>query len=113
MGINNDTPQRMAGLHPLAHQKRHPTYSSVCGMKTQRDYWQESHDQIMEEMKFRNDSQPNTITCMAAGEDMLRVSPDGFWVRGVKVAQDDREAEIVYNAFKAWMTWAQLSKDYK
>ena len=50
---------------------------------------------------------------MAGGAEMLRVSPEGFWVRGQKVAQDDREAEIVYNAFKAWMTWAQLNKDYK
>lgn len=55
----------------------------------------------------------NTISCMAGGEEMLRVSPDGFWVRGKKVEQDDREAEIVYNAFKAWMSWAQLNKDYK
>lgn len=44
---------------------------------------------------------------------MLRVSAEGFWVRGVKVNQDDNEAQSVYNAFKAWMTWAQLNKDYK
>ena len=44
---------------------------------------------------------------------MLRVSPEGFWVRGVKVEQDDTEAQAVYNAFKSWMTWAQLNKDYK
>ena len=44
---------------------------------------------------------------------MLRVGPDGFWVRGVRVKQDDNEATTVYNAFKAWMTWAQLNKDYK
>ena len=55
----------------------------------------------------------NTITCLSGGEEMLRVGPDGFWVRGKRVAQDDREAETVYNAFKAWMTWAQLNKDYK
>jgi len=55
----------------------------------------------------------NTITCLAGGAEMLRVSPEGFWVRGVRVDQDDREAETVYNAFKAWMTWAQLNKDYK
>jgi hypothetical protein len=56
---------------------------------------------------------PNTIRCMAAGEEMLRVAPEGFWVRGVKVAQDQNEAETVYQAFKAWMTWAQLNRDYK
>ncbi len=56
---------------------------------------------------------PNTITCFAGSEEMLKISHDGFWVRGQKVAQDDKEAQIVYNAFKAWMTWAQLNKDYK
>ena len=62
---------------------------------------------------FRNDYNPNTITCMAGGEEMLRVAPDGFWVRGKQVKQDDTEAEVVYNAFKAWMIWAQLNRDYK
>jgi hypothetical protein len=55
----------------------------------------------------------NTITCLAAGAEMLRVTPEGFWVRGQKVAQDDTEAEVVYNAFKAWMAWAQLNRDYQ
>ncbi len=63
--------------------------------------------------QFVNDQKPNTITCLAGGEEMLRCSPAGFWVRGVKVAQDDKEAQTVYNAFKAWMTWATLNKDYK
>ena len=62
---------------------------------------------------FRNDYNPNTITCTAGGVEMLRVSPEGFWVRGKQVDQDDTEAEIVYNAFKAWMAWAQLNRDYK
>lgn len=52
----------------------------------------------------------NTITCLAGGEEMLRVGPDGFWVRGVKVPQDDQEAQLVYNAFKDWMIWAQLTR---
>jgi len=55
---------------------------------------------------------PNTITCLAGGSEMLRVGPDGFWVRGVKVPQDDQEALAVYNAFKQWMTWASLEGQY-
>ena len=90
-------------------------------MKTQHDYWQEAHDRTLEEMKKHSNWQVdfdtklpmNNITCLAGGEEMLRVSPEGFWVRGEKVAQDDREAETVYNAFKAWMSWAQLNKDYR
>ena len=42
--------------------------------------------------------------------EMLKVGKDGFWVRGVKVAQDDKEAEIVYNAFKQWMMWSELNR---
>jgi hypothetical protein len=90
-------------------------------MKTQHELWQEDHDRIMAEMKKHSDWQAksstelpmNNITCMAGGQEMLRVGPEGFWVRGIKVAQDDNEAETVYNAFKAWMTWAQLDRDYK
>lgn len=60
---------------------------------------------------LRNDV-PNAITCMAGGVEMLRVSDQGFWVRGVKVKQDEREAQQVYEAFKAWMMWAQLNREY-
>ena len=55
----------------------------------------------------------NTITCLAGGEEMLKVGPDGFWVRGVKVEQDANEAKAVYEAFKQWMAWASLNRDYK
>ena len=51
----------------------------------------------------------NTITLRAGAEDMIRCNTEGFWVRGVKVEQDDKEAEYVYNAFKAWLTWQQLN----
>jgi hypothetical protein len=41
---------------------------------------------------------------------MLKVAPNGFWVRGVKVEQDEQEAKRVYEAFKGWMLWAELNK---
>jgi len=56
--------------------------------------------------------QPNTIVCQAGGVEMLRVGPNGFWVRGQKVPQDDQEAQAVYNAFKQWMAWASLGGRY-
>jgi hypothetical protein len=62
-------------------------------------------------VSFR-DPEPNNITCFAGGEEMLRVGPDGFWVRGVRVPQDDQEAQAVYNAFKQWMAWASLEGQY-
>jgi hypothetical protein len=53
---------------------------------------------------------PNNITLIAGKTEMLRVADDGFYVRGVKVTQDDREAEIVYNAFKQFLTWAEMNR---
>ena len=61
------------------------------------------------EVQFRDAAtQPNNITCLAGGEEMLRIGPDGFYVRGVKVPQNDQEALAVYNAFKQWMAWMSL-----
>ena len=62
-------------------------------------------------VSFR-DPKPSTITCLAGGVEMLRVGPDGFWVRGQKVPQDNQEAQAVYNAFKQWMAWASLEGRY-
>jgi hypothetical protein len=53
--------------------------------------------------------QKNTTTFICGGEEMLKFSDKGFWVHGKKVNQDDKEAEVVYNAFKAWLTWQQLN----
>jgi len=51
------------------------------------------------------------ITMHANGiDEMIKVAKDGFYVRGKKVEQDDKEAEIVYNAFKQWLAWAQLQR---
>ena len=50
-------------------------------------------------------------TTFYTGEDeMLRVAEDGFYVRGKKISQDDKEAETVYNAFKQWLAWANLQQ---
>jgi len=37
------------------------------------------------------------------------VAKDGFYVRGVKVEADAKEAKAVYEAFKSWMTYAILN----
>ena len=57
-------------------------------------------------------SQPNSISCYAGPDEMLRVAPDGFYVRGVKIPQDDKEALVVYNAFLQWMSYMALTRDY-
>ena len=52
----------------------------------------------------------NSVSFYGAGEEMLRLSPDAFYVRGKKIEQDDKEAQLVYNSFKEWLIWQQLSR---
>lgn len=48
---------------------------------------------------------PPVSVCFYAGanNEMLRVSPDGFYVRGLKLEQDANEARALYNALAAWL----------
>jgi hypothetical protein len=57
------------------------------------------------------DSESNITFHMGTGEQ-LRIDKDGFYVRGIKVPQDEKEAERVYNAFHQWLTWATLNRNY-
>ena len=56
------------------------------------------------------ESYQSSLTMIAGGSEMLRVAKDGFYVRGKKVPVDDKEAETVYNAFKQFLTWAELNR---
>ena len=60
----------------------------------------------------RPDNDPSTVSMMAGSEEMLRITKEGFWVRGVQVPQDEQEAAAVYTAFREWMTWAALTRQY-
>jgi len=61
------------------------------------------------EYKF-HESKPNSVTLHAGADEMIRIDKDGFYVRGVRVPADDREAETVYLAFKQWLAWANLQR---
>ena len=54
--------------------------------------------------------QPNAVTFFSAGIETLRISDEGFFVRGKRVKVDDKEALTVYNSFKEWLTWQQLNR---
>jgi hypothetical protein len=58
------------------------------------------------------DTGESTISFRGGSEEMLRVAKDGFYIRGKRVNQDDKEAEIVYNTFHQWLTWATLNRTY-
>ena len=55
-------------------------------------------------------NEPNAVTFFCSGDEMLRCSDKGFWVRGKKVKQSDKEAEQVYNSFKQWLAYQQLAR---
>lgn len=58
-----------------------------------------------------NQAPPNNIVLnISNSTEMLRVSPEGFWIRGVKVEQGPNEAEAVYNAIKQMIMWDTLKR---
>lgn len=44
-------------------------------------------------------------------KEMLKVSNDGFYVRGKKLDIDDNEAAAVYKAFREFLIWSALVKE--
>lgn len=46
--------------------------------------------------------------CLA--DEMLKITPEAFYVRGVKIEQDAKEAQKVYDAFRAWLAWTNLQR---
>lgn len=58
---------------------------------------------------FRTEHVPSSITLNAGESEMLRVAADGFYVRGVRLEQDDQECVKVYNAFTQWLNWQILN----
>jgi len=52
----------------------------------------------------------HSVTFFCGGDEILRVSQDGFYVRGQRLEQDDKEAEQVYNSFTQWLAWQQLNR---
>ena len=59
------------------------------------------------------ETEESTITFTGGTSEMLRISKDGFYIRGTRVPQDDNEAENVYKTVHQWLTWATLNRDYK
>lgn len=60
-------------------------------------------------LTFNNDRSESTIVMCCGGNEMLKISDSGFWVRGQLVEQDDKEAQAVYNSFKQWLVVSTLT----
>lgn len=54
----------------------------------------------------------SNITFHTGTGEMLKVTEDGFYVRGQKVPADEKEAEAVYKAFKQFLVHHALTKEY-
>ena len=77
---------------------------------------------VFEDMYVINDTKPtpvlsvsappaSNITFHAGPAEMLKVTEDGFYVRGVKVEADEKEAASVYKAFKAFLIHHALTRN--
>lgn len=43
---------------------------------------------------------PTNFSFVVNNKEMLKISEEGFWVRGVKIEQDENESARVFQAFK-------------
>jgi len=50
----------------------------------------------------------SALTMTVDSIEMIKITKEGFWVRGVKVEADEQEAEKVYTAFKRWLVESAL-----
>jgi hypothetical protein len=57
-----------------------------------------------------NSEYQNSVSFICQGEEMLRLSSEGFYIRGKKIEQDAHEANLVYNSFKEWLSWQHLTR---
>ena len=53
----------------------------------------------------------NNIFFNAGQAEMLKVTEDGFYVRGVKVEADEKEVAAVYRAFKEFLVYHALTRN--
>ena len=67
----------------------------------------------MSELSMRDpDAKPNSLIMLVNETEWIKISDDGFWVRGVKVEQGPTEARVVYEAFREFLMWNNLTRTY-
>lgn len=57
-------------------------------------------------------SMEDSIRFVIDQEEMIRMDPTGFYVKGRQVADDPKEAALIYKAFKEFVVYHQLTKTY-
>ncbi len=65
---------------------------------------------------FVKEPQPNNIIMSfnsnADQQEMLRIGPDGFYIRGKKVPVDENEGLAVFKALKRFLVESELRRNY-
>ena len=61
--------------------------------------------------KIVNSTEGNSIIFHAQNSELLKITEDGFYVRGKKLEIDDNEAKSVYKAFREFLVWAALVRE--
>jgi hypothetical protein len=69
----------------------------------------ESTEYIVSSEKTKIDE--SYITFHTPHSEMLKITSDGFYVRGIKVPANEQEAESVYRAFKEFLIWSALIRN--
>lgn len=63
-------------------------------------------------LSIKADEPESNITFYGGKNEILRVTEDGFYVRGVPVPADEAEAAAVYKAFKEFLVHHALSRSF-
>ena len=66
----------------------------------------------MANYKIQDTTKPSSLIMTVNQTEWIKISDDGFWVRGQKVEQDPQEARIVYEAFREFLMWTNLTRNY-
>lgn len=56
--------------------------------------------------------EPPQITFNVGGSEMIKITSQGFFIRGNQVPQDSAEAKAVYKAFKNFLSEYELRRSY-
>jgi len=66
---------------------------------------------LSDSIQIHTPGEDNAISFYIVGNDeMLKISPDGFYVRGRPVPIDEHEARTVYHAFQSWLSWQNMQR---
>jgi hypothetical protein len=69
-----------------------------------------SHIKLSDMVCLPNSDTNTAILLTIRNTEMVRITPDGFWIRGVKVPVDD-EVHLVYNALKEFVFLKMLTEE--